>query len=173
MATNFGKQFYVEDLAEFLRLPDFEEVEELNWDFVGEYRDSARRAARQDGLSGRALEEAEQEGEQAATDELYGKWRSAVESVAESLLDEHGLLLDEKARGQYRLKPDTSWRDAVDKIVNTINGVGYFYFDSTQEFLDSGLYTPKVAVIEHLHHITSYLGRVQTASARQLYERAF
>jgi hypothetical protein len=32
-----------------------------------------------------------------------------------------------------------------------VNGVGYFHFDNLKDFLDSGPYTPREAVLSHLH----------------------
>lgn len=171
--TDLGKAFYLDDFAESLELPDFDSVRENNEMYLDGFYLPAYDVALEKGQSEADAEEAGMEAERVGSDELYSQWEGAVESAARTLLEESGLDLVRVTQGTFKLVPEKSWRDAAGKILDTINGVGYFYFSSTQEFLDSGPYTPKEAVISHLHYITSRPEVYGTASAQQLYEQAF
>lgn len=104
---------------------------------------------------------------------LYSTYVNAVENIAEHLLTEHGLLLvkDEK-KHTYQIKPQKSWREACDKIRETINGVGYFFFGSVGEFLRSGPYTPKECVLSHIGWIKSWYEVYGDTNAQSRLDRA-
>jgi hypothetical protein len=172
--ADFGKKFYVEDLAELFGLPDSESVRELNDEWLHDsWWKPAYEEALDEGLSEEDAEEAGAEAESEGLDELYANWINAVESAVSDLFEEHGLELVEVTRGTFKLTPEKSWNDAAAKIIETINGVGYFHFNSVKEFLDSGPYTPKVAVIEHLGWIKDYPEVYGESSVNQRYHRAW
>lgn len=168
----------IEQLASMLGLPEFEGS--YNEDYVWEARSYAEKEARSGGASEEDAEQAGYKAEETVQNEVYGQWHNAVESTAEKLLDEHGLKLVPKkpSKGakrpyEYTISPETSWNDAASKIRETINGVGYFHFDSTKEFLDSGPWTAREGVLEHLHWIKRWPDVYGEGSARGMYERAW
>lgn len=110
--------------------------------------------------------------------ELYETWHRAVLSAAKALFREHDLdLVPRTGRGRlpYEFKvrplPGKSWEDAADKIRKTINGVGDFYYGSLREYLKSGPYTAREAVLSDLHWIESYPDVYGTKSAKRMYEQ--
>ena len=110
------------------------------------------------GFSDEEADEKARDAEDAERGHAWIKYRDAVVYVANKLFGEHGLTLVEKRRPkgetyEWNVVPLLSWRDAADLIRRTINGVGIFEFTSTREFLASGPYTPKQAVMQHLHWI--------------------
>jgi hypothetical protein len=161
----------IEDLAKLLGLPDWDKIDEMNQFY---YMESAQ---------GAGDEDAQIEAERVAQTEVFNKWYDAVESVAEKLLEQHGLGLlamrhTRKVNRDYRpfylkIIPSTSWSDAADKIRDTINGVGYFHFNNLREFLDSGPYTARQAVLTHLGYVKSYPAVYGTTSTHSLYEHAW
>lgn len=159
--------YTVEDLAEFFDLPDFPKVE----DDSQEYIFSAYGAVLREG----GTEEEAMEAESVLRDEVYVSWVNAVESVAEKLFGEHNLDLDETRQDshEFRVKPRKSWRDSANAIRETINGVGYFHFSSLKEFLDSGPYTARAAVLSHLHWVKRHPDVYGGSSPQRLYEQAW
>lgn len=159
----------IDQLAEMFGLPAWDKIDEMNQQH---YWEMAR------GAEG---EEAQLEAEREAQDEVYRQWYDAVEHVAEKLFGEHGLELlamkhTRKIQPNYRphqLKviPSKSWSDAADKIRETINGVGTFHFDDLREFLDSGPYTARQAVLAHLRSMRSYPAVYDGPGAHQMYEQ--
>ncbi len=99
-------------------------------------------------------------------------YRDAVLSTAEELFDRHGLQLVPILRRtrskkvmsknpdpwQFRVMPSPgrTWGSAALQIMRTINGVGMFGFSNLREFLDSGPYTRREAVLKHLGWIPSW-----------------
>lgn len=155
----------IDQLAAMFGLPSWDKIEEMNQDYIWE---SAR---------GAETEEAQQKAEEEASAELYNKWHDAVESAAENLFGLHGLDLVAKGKGdrayEYKIEPKQSWQDAARQIVNTINGVGYFHFNTTKEFLDSGPWTAREAVLEHLGYIKRYSDVYGSDSAKSRFEAAW
>jgi len=161
----------IDQLAKLFDLPDWERVDETN---QHNYWEMSR------GAEG---EDAQMEAEQEAQTEIYNRWYDAVEHVAEKLLGEHGLELlamkhTRKVQKNYRphtlkIIPSKSWSDAADKIRETINGVGTHHFDTLREFLDSGPYTARQAVLSHLGHIKRYPAVYGGLGANQMYEHAW
>jgi hypothetical protein len=160
----------IEQLAKMFGLPDWDKIDEMNqqhyWEMTqgGDYED----------------EDARMEAEQEAQAEVYNQWYDAVESTASKLFETHGLELKPAGKQgtptrRYDLKivPSASWNDAADKIRETINGVGMFHFNSLREFLDSGPYTAREAVLAHLGTIKNYPAVYGSGSAHQMYERAW
>lgn len=173
----------IDDLAKMFELPDFEDLEEGNLDYISDAGSSAYREAREDEeLSMSKAEEARHQAETDAQTELYKKWHDAVLSAASTLFEHHHLALRplEKRRGfvrphEYRVVPLKGvWITSLRQIIATINGVGMFHFSSPAEFLSHGPYpTERVAVLNHLHQIKNYPAVYGSASADRLYQRAF
>lgn len=154
----------IDELAKELGLPSWEDLDERNLDYYHscvdpEERDEDERMRQAD----------------AARDELYERWYGAVYLAASALYSAHGLdLIDVRAHPSYemRIVPEISWADAAAKLLETINGVGYFHFGSLGEFLRSGPYTARQAVLAHRAYIRRYPEVYGTSSARRAYELA-
>ena len=98
--------------------------------------------------------------------ETVNAYIDAVMYVMKECFDKHGLeLVAVRPKGKRALKdwdPDRAWEyrvqpcpgrdwcDCANNIRATINGVGMFGFASLHEFLDSGPYTAREAVLTHL-----------------------
>jgi hypothetical protein len=155
----------IDRLAQLLDLPAWEKVDEQNQQH---YWEMAR---------GAEDEEAQSEAEQAAQDEVYGQWYDAVEHAASKLLGEHDLELQpvgsraDKRPHQLKIVPGTSWASSADKIRETINGDGTLHFNDLPEFLTSGPYTARQAVLSHLSWIRRYPHVYGGPGARQLYDQ--
>lgn len=156
----------IAQLAEMFGLPDWDRVDELNQQHYWEMSKGAED------------EEAQQKAEQEAQQEVFAQWYDAVEHAASKLFEEHGLELrpagkSKTERRSYDLKivPSNSWSDAADKIRETINGVGDFHFGTLREFLDSGPYTARQAVLSHLGYIKRHPAVYGGQGARQMYDQ--
>jgi len=135
----------------------------------------AYQEARREGLSEAAADEAAEKVEQQEVDEAVYRYMDAVLAVAERLYGEHGLRLDPIGKGrhpfEFRIEPERSWNDAADKIRQTINGVGMFHFQDLKEFLSSGPYSPKQAVLQHLGWIADHPRVYGSGTARSMVDR--
>jgi hypothetical protein len=125
---------------------------------------------------GKTEEEAEEMARKAEEDshaEAYDKYIDAVMSVANELYEEHELTLEptEKDSLTYRVVPKNNWRQSLDCIRHTINGVGYFEFSSVKELLLSGPYTPMRAVMQHLHWIIDHPRVYGNGTAERMVDR--
>jgi hypothetical protein len=136
----------------------------------------AYKQALKEGLSEADADEAAQKVEQDEADEAVFKYMDAVQAVAEKLYGEHGLMLDPVDRNSrhpfvFRVRPEVSWNDAANKIRQTINGVGMFHFHDLREFLSSGPYTAREAVLQHLHWIADHPRVYGNGTARSMIDR--
>ena len=112
--------------------------------------------------------------------EAYKNYKNALESVGERLFGEHGLTLVEIRGGRgkksytrgWKVVPTESWSKAAASIVNTINGVGQFEFNSLREFLESGPYTERQAVLSHLGWIRDWPRVYGSGTAESMLDRA-
>jgi hypothetical protein len=181
--TKSSDKLNIDQLAEMFGLPAFDDLQERNWEYVADAGAAAERAAIEDeDVTDRQAEKIREEAEQAAGDELYGNWYDAVERVAESLFNAHGLVLVAKPHKgrktdrrpyEFKIAPEVSWADAADKLRETINGVGEFHFSSLREFLDSGLWTARQAVLEHLGSIRRYPEVYGGSSPQRIFEQSW
>lgn len=104
-------------------------------------------------------------------DEVWSKYEGALESVFEDLLDKHQLEMRKLAEYGWVLLPKTTWDAAANAIRQTINGVGSFYFSSLKEFLDSGPYTARAAVLTHLHWLKRWWEVYEGSKCSSVFER--
>jgi hypothetical protein len=164
----------IDQLATMFNLPDWERIDEMNQQHYWEM------------AKGAEDEEAQIEVERAAQDDVYAQWYDAVEHAASNLFEQHGLELQpagkwhpstyaktkaERRPRQMKIVPSTSWDAAANKIRETLNGVGYFHFDNLAEFLKSGPYTARQAVLSHLGTIRDYPAVYGSSSAQRMYEQ--
>lgn len=162
----------IEQLAKMFDLPDWDRIDEMNQQFYWEMSKGAED------------EDAQMEAESAARDEVYAQWYDAVQHTAYELFGHHELELEPiKGRGadrrpyMFRIVPAAAgkhgWQRAAEALRDTINGVGSFHYNNLREFLDSGPYTARQAVLSHLHWIKRYPDVYGTTSAHRLYEHAW
>lgn len=167
-----SNELYVEDLARLLDLPSLDDILELNQEYLFSYYQHGLEEARAEGL---ALEDAEEQAEEAQWEgekELLEQWSSALEAAAASVFEPHGLEVEDRGKGVYRLVPEKGWKDVAAHLVNTINGVGMFYYEDAKDLKDVGPYKSyKEAVLSHLHWMTRYSDVYGTPSPEQVYNR--
>jgi len=159
-------------------IPTFEEAwnEDVDWEAF----DYARKEALENGASDDEADEKGRDAEQEDSGERFRLWHDAVTSAVEHEFEEHGLTLvprtgrgrDSRTPWEYRVVPTVSWTDAARKILHTINGVGMFEFRNVREFLDSGPYTARQAVLKHLHWLKDRAEVYGDRSARDRYHSA-
>lgn len=149
----------VDALAELLGITSWEKLDDMNQEYYWE--------------AGGGTEEGEQE----ARDEVFRRYHDALTNVADTLFEQHGLTLVPVGKGrtpyEFTITPKKSWEDAAAKILDTINGVGMFEFKNVKEFLDSGPYTARQAVLQHLHYIKRRPDVYGERSVRDQFERAY
>ena len=180
-------------LCKLFKLPTQEELDEGNTDYVDEAGSVAIKEAVKDAdtfgeaeLTDEERDEIRSKAETEASDELYHRWHGAVMSAIESVFAEHGLQLEPcKARRPHRkgfvvkyphefnVVPVESWSDAANKIRDTITGYGLFEFWTLREFLESGPYTPRQAVLSHLNWMRRRSEVYGTSSPQRVYEMSF
>ena len=143
--------FDMDAVAEFLGVPTYMDIWEGNADYLGDAYSAGVREALAEGASEEEAEETGVKWQEAEEKELHSKYMSGLESAAASVLEPHGLVLEDTGKGKFKVIPESGWADAASRIVDTINGVGMFEFASAKEFKDSGPYKSyKDAVLHHL-----------------------
>jgi hypothetical protein len=152
----------LERISKMFGLPEWNDLDERN----GHYYWEAARGA-----------EDPEAAEQEAREDLYRNWHDAVTGVAERLFGTHGLEIEpvrksERTPFEYKIVPKVDWKDAANKIRETLNGIGYHHYSSLKEFLDSGPYTAQQAVLSHLGTMSEYPAVYGGQSARSLYDAA-
>jgi hypothetical protein len=168
MAKAQADKITIEQLAKMFGLPDWDRIDEMNQSYYDQYAADVESDPYEGGVAADAVR-----------DEVFATWYDAVEHAAEKLLGEHGLELaptgKKSGKRPFELKiiPTLNWNDAANKIRETINGVGNFHFNNLREFLDSGPYTARQAVLEHLGYIKRHPEVYGNNSAHSMYERAW
>lgn len=165
--------FNLDELAAFFDIPTWESIDE-NFSDSGAWSYAHKEALNE----GKSEEEAEELGMQAESDEraeYYNKWHDAMESAVEKTLAHIHMELTPTKTGsrpyEYKISPKKDWKDSAEQIRDIINGVGMFGFDTLKEFLDSGPYTPREAVLSHLGYANSYADVYGDRSAKDIYHR--
>jgi len=164
----------VDRIAKMFGLPDYDKVQESNIEYLSQAYEPALREAKEEGLSDTKAEERAQKAEEAAQDELYRTWHSAVMAAADRIFEAHALYLmparaGERTPYEYVIRPDQgkTWDDAARKIAATIEGVGMF------EIPVEDLRAAKKFVLSHLGHMSSYPEVYGTSSASRIYESSW
>jgi len=168
----------LDELADMLDVPGPEqwgewiaESEEVSYEGGAAYD-----GAIEEGLTEEEAEKARDAAEQQASDEIYENYANALVSTVNHFFGEHGLTVvpvrpHVAIPFEYRIVPEKSWSDAAEAIIDTINGVGTFHFSSLQDFMDSGPYTAKQAVLKHLHWIQARSKVYGGSSPRAYFDR--
>ena len=75
---------------------------------------------------------------------------------------------------KYRVEATDGWRKALREIIETINGVGMFYFKDAADIIRSGPYkSARDAVVNNIHWIARWPEVYGETSAESIYKRAF
>lgn len=156
---------YPSDIAKLLGIPEFDT------ETSGDTYSYAFRQAEEEGATQEEAEQFAQKAEEEEEAEAYRSYTNAVMSVANDLFGKHGLDLVLAKNGSYAVAPTESWEKAANDIRETINGVGYFHFNTLKEFLDSGPWTARQAVLEHLHWIKDYPRVYGEGTATSMFDR--
>jgi hypothetical protein len=160
-------------IAKLFSLPTSEDL--MNYE--SDIYHYAYNQALKDGESEEEAEKTALKAEEEEQTENYHKWYDAVEHVADKFFGEHGLKVIRRRNGKdnrpfdLKLVPEKSWTDAAEKIRETINGVGYFHFDTLKELLDSGPYTAREAVLNHIGYVPQWSEVYGEGSPRSMYDR--
>mgnify|MGYP001576208255 CR=1 FL=1 len=169
----------IDGLAELIGVDDYETIREHNSDYVWEtahYQWDGGDVSEDDAAHDAFMEFMGQ-----FEDELvFRPWHHGVYEAAARMFDDHGLSLVPVGRvraGQlpylYKITPTSTWRAAADKIIDTINGVGYFNFSSVKTFTNQSGGTTREAVLDHLHHMRRRPEVYGDHPYRRTYERAW
>lgn len=163
----------IDALAAMFGIPAWDDLQQRNADYFGEaYQSAYNYVVRVGGSEARAEREA-LKAEREAQDSLYRQWRNALLGAVEGEFEEHLLELVPMGRRkdpyEFRVVPTKGWREAASKILGTLNGVGDFSFGSMRDFLASGPYSAREAVLRHIHWIPSRA----TVYGRRSAERAY
>ena len=174
----------IDALAAMFGLPSQESIDEMNLDYYAECADARREFLDEHtDATEEEIEESGFEAERAAQDDVYRKWHGGILRAAESLFEAHGLeleacVLPKSAPSnalpyEFRIVPLTTWQDAAEKIRETVNGMGPFWFSSVAEFIATTDGTARRTVLSHLGWIKHYPVVYGTRSASALYEGAW
>ena len=150
--------FDFEGLCEAFGLKtDLHDFMESNVDYFGETYAQVYKEAKEEGKTDREAEKAAVRAEFAlsfiAQSTYIGAAYSTIEKQAENHFD---LNVEQKGSNKYTVSPRKDWKTSLKAIIETINGVGYFHFSSVREFLQSGPFTEREAVLSHLHYLKDY-----------------
>lgn len=180
MPRKISDKINIDELAKLFDLTEWDKIEEMNDHYLHEIQSQAEQQAE---ANDEDPEDAGTAAFQEAQTDLFNNWYDAIEYVAGGLFKEHGLELlamrhTRKVNKNYRpyelkIVPQRSWTDAANRLRETINGVGDFHFHSLRDFLDSGPYTARQAVLAHLSYVRRYPDVYGTPSAQRLYEYAW
>lgn len=90
-------------------------------------------------------------------DDAYIRYSRAIEAVGERALEEHGMMLEPQNSGrEFELKPAHDWRSAAQRVMETVNGKGPFYFPNVEEFAEINCGSLRDAAISHLGYVKHY-----------------
>jgi len=178
MKKKLSNSIDLNQIAELFDIPGSDKFIDLNTDNVWEAGDYALKEALKRGSSEVDAEKARDAAEMEAGDDAFREYHGAVLSAAEVAFEHIGVMLTPKRKGEkhpfeFKVDPIKSWEDAAEKIRDVINGEGYFGFSSLKEFLSSGPYTAREAVLGHLHYANVYHEVYGTTSPERQYESAF
>jgi hypothetical protein len=111
--------------------------------------------------NGKTESEAEQLAVDAESEEMgeaCTKYHAALVDVSEHVFAEHGLVMTpivpkkhpDCLPFEFRVMPKTTWKDALTKVRETVNGYGPFHFYTNKEMAESIPETDRGTVLCHL-----------------------
>ena len=165
----------LDQIAKLFGIDTWDDVDERNSDYYWENSRWAYDEAIKEGLTEEEAQEKQYEAEGADRDEFYSSYKSALLSAAESEFEEMGLIFTALTKNsrEFQIDPAKTWRVAAENIRETVNGMGHFHFNDLREFLSSGPYTPREAVMQHLGYVARRAEVYGDYGAKYKFERAF
>lgn len=156
---------------------------EDNIETIFQSSEYAYNEAIEEGASEEEAEEAMQKAQGDREAEIVNAYVDSAVSTIEDQLSEHFALnlievtkKDKKGKPteerRWQIKPLRTWKESLKLIVETINGVGYFHFNSVREFLDSGPYTEREGCLTHLHYLAQHGDVYGGQSLERQFERS-
>ena len=154
-----------------LDLPSGEEFDERLMDYPSETYGYVMKQAKEEGYTDEQAEEKAMEAENKERQEEFCKYQNSIMNTLNYLLNFHDIEL-EKIGKHYYLIAQKSWKETAEKVRNTINGMGPFWYDSVKEFKEVGPYGSYCeAAIQHLHWLKHYPEVYGETGYRRVYER--
>lgn len=162
----------IDSLAKMFDIPDFTDLEDRNMDYFWEQCKHAGDDADDDEQREAAILKCEEE----VRAEYFVTYHNALTAAADEAFDKADLILVPKGNHKYpfefTVKPSKSWADSAAKILDIINGVGEFEFANLKEFLSSGPYTAREAVLAHIGYVRRYHDVYGDTSPKRRWENA-
>lgn len=162
-------------LAGMFKLPNWNDIEENNFEYVHGAGHSAAMQAKEGGETEKQIEKTRNKAEEDAHEEIYRNYHASVMSAADELFGLHHLELvpirkNDRYPFEYRIEPASgkTWSDAAKQLATTINGVGLTYEDPSEYGK-----TPKKYVLSRIGWVSQYPEVYGTASAKRIYERSW
>jgi len=154
-----------------LDLPTFEEVDDCNVDWYSEVYGNAKDSAVKDGYTDEEAEQQAGEVESEEREKIFKDYYNAIEQTLNYLLEFHNLGLVEKNKC-YFVEAKESWEKVAQTVIETINGMGPFYYENIKAFKDIGPYKSYCeASMQHLHWLRHYTEVYGGTNYRRIYER--
>lgn len=180
MVADAGHYAYKESLAEHAEecerlLEDVsEELDGSEWPAEITTADSVKDGLTADDSAEQAAETAREKAEGEASDELYRSYKNACDTALERYLEHFAMAFVDNGDGTIEITPTETWEKVAHEVVETINGVGYFYFSSVDEFVSTNsCQDAREAVESHLHWLKDYGAVYGDRSPVRIYEGAF
>ncbi len=145
---------------------DLDDFMEANIDNIAQRGHYVYNDAIRGGKTDRQAEKVREEAEGEAHDEIGKAYISAIFDTIEKEAEKFHLTVIQQKPNRYKVVPTTDWKTSLREIIDTINGVGMFEFNTIKEFLESGPYTLREGVLTHLHYLADY-GHVYGGSTLQ------
>jgi hypothetical protein len=156
------------------------EFDQDGYDGYGQVYDAAYKAAREQGDSEEEAEILAQTAETEAIDAdatlFYNNFESAVMHVFEKTLSAHHCELRNAKNETFLVLPKKSWTQVARELINTINGEGYFRYDSLEDFIGMKP-SPDAfdAVQNHTHYFATwfevYLGSKSWGHVESMWQK--
>lgn len=124
-----------EQAAKMFGVTPYDELLELNADFVGEAGSTAYQEALEEGLSEEEAEEMQMKGQEAAESEVYDTWSSDIWGQANNAALAVSFNMDETESGLEF--STTDWDYTALRIYQTLMGTGLVGWTSYDEFLEA------------------------------------
>lgn len=174
MKKKLSDKLTFDALASLLGIREYDSIHEGSLDYIFSVGDYASEQALKEGATEAEAEEAGMKGQEEADASLFKAYEGALESAADDAFEKVGLVLVPLKSGyEFQIKPKKDWKDAANEIRELINGYGPFYFATLKEFLDSGPYTAREAVLSHLGWVKDYGAVYGDRSPQAKFERDF
>lgn len=165
----------LDHLAKMFDIPTYDVLEERNYDYVMEQCNGAGDMADDDEQREAAIQKCEDE----VRSDYFHTYHNALISAVDDAFDKadiavvpRGKYKNNRYPFEYKFEPKTSWADSASKILDIINGVGEFEFANLKEFLQSGPYTAREAVLSHIGYVADYHDVYGDTSPKRRWELA-